>query len=123
MAGRSSGERKRRAERWTGVRWSEAESRRVLEAWRASGLSLPAWCGQEGVGYERVRRWRRQLNATLARRRKAPAVFPVHVLEQALAPEARDFELELSGGRRLRVPSRFDEESLVRLLRVVEARA
>lgn len=123
MAGRGSAVRKRRMGRWTGVRWSEAEARRVLEAWRASGLSLGVWCRREGVGYERVRRWRRQLDATLARRRKAPAVFPVHVLEQALAPEARDFELELSGGRRLRVPPHFDEASLARLLRVVEARA
>jgi hypothetical protein len=105
------------------LRWTQRDAQRALEAWRASGLRLPAWCRQEGVGYERVRRWRRQLDATLARRRKAPAVFPVHVLEQALTPEARDFELELSGGRRLRVPPHFDEASLARLLRALEARA
>jgi hypothetical protein len=45
------------------------------------------------------------------------------VLESERPADGPGFELELSGGRRLRVPSRFDEESLVRLLRVVEASA
>jgi hypothetical protein len=50
-------------------------------------------------------------------------VLPVQVLEHVAAREAQGFELELSRGRRLRIPSRFDEEMLVRLLRVVEASA
>jgi hypothetical protein len=43
------------------------------------------------------------------------------VLGESARSDAPSFELELSSGRRLRVPPRFDEASLVALLRVVEA--
>jgi hypothetical protein len=82
-------------------------------------VSLPAWCRQEGVGYERVRRWRRQL-AGRPRRSQTATWLPVHVLESEPAAGAPSFELELSRGLRLHVPSGFDEASLARLLRVVE---
>lgn len=109
--------------RWVAQRWSEAEARQVLDTWQASGLSLGAWCRREGVGYERVRRWRAQLEAAPRHRRKAPVLLPVEVVERESMGEPRDFELELSGGLRLRIPAQFDEGSLVALLRVVEARA
>jgi hypothetical protein len=100
-------------------RWTKREAQQALAAWRTSGLSLPAWCRQEGVGYERVRRWRRQL-ATGPRRVQAATWLPVDVLESEPAADAPGFELELSRGLRLHVPRAFDEASLARLLRVVE---
>jgi hypothetical protein len=48
------------------------------------------------------------------------ALLPVQVLE---TERAAGFELELPRGLRLHVPAAFDEASLVRLLRVVEAGA
>jgi hypothetical protein len=71
------------------------------------------------VGYERVRRWRRQL-ATGPRRSQTATWLPVQVLESEPAADAPGFELELSRGLRLHVPRAFDEASLARLLRVVE---
>ena len=103
-------------------RWTARDAERALEVWRASGLSLPAWCRQEGVAYERVRRWRSQL-ASGRPRPQAAALLPVHVLEDAPTAEAPGFELELPRGLRLHVPSSFDAVSLARLLRVVEASA
>ena len=101
-------------------RWTKRDAQRALEAWRASGLSLPAWCRQEGVRYERVRRWRTQLAS--GRRSQTAALLPVDVTESERA-EMPGFELELSRGWRLHVPSAFDEASLARLLRVVETSA
>lgn len=121
MASRGSSSQRTGRRRWAAARWSEAEARQVLEAWRTSGLSLAAWCRREGVGYERVGRWRRQLEAALRRRRKAPVLLPVEVVECEPVQEPRDFELELPRGLRLRIPVQFDEASLAALLRVVEA--
>lgn len=84
-------------------------------------MALSVWCQREGLEYERVRRWRSQLEAR-TRPRARTTFLPVRVLdggERSL--EAPGFELELGCGRRLRVPPRFDEASLVALLRIVEA--
>ena len=80
---RRSGSRRR----WAGLRWTERDAQRALEAWRASGLSLPAWCRQEEVGYERVRRWRSRLDSE-PRCPQPPALFPVHVLEAGWSTRA-----------------------------------
>ena len=117
--GRRSGVQRRRATK----RWTARDAERALEAWRASGLSLPTWCREEGIGYERVRRWRNQLPARRVRAQTA-ALLPVRVLEDSpLAVEASGFSLELPRGLRVHVPSGFDAASLARLLRVVEASA
>jgi hypothetical protein len=103
-------------------RWTERDAQRALEAWRASGLSLPAWCRRQGVAYERVRRWRSQLAAG-QRSSQRTALLPVHLIESEPTAAVSGFELELSRGLRLHVPAAFDEASLARLLRVVEAGA
>jgi hypothetical protein len=101
------------------LRWTARDAQRALEAWRASGLSLPAWCRQEGVAYERVRRWRRRF-APGPRRLQTAALLPVQVLEGNRSADVPGFELEFPRGLRLHVPSAFDAASLARLLRVVE---
>lgn len=110
---------------WARARWSPQDAQRVLEAWRGSGLELSAWCRREGVEYERVRRWRSRLALRSRRTATSPTArfLPVRVLGGDRSPEGPSFELELSRGRRLRVPPQFDEASLVTLLRVVEAGA
>lgn len=91
----------------------------MLAAWRQSGLALTAWCEQEGLGYERVRRWRSQEKAR-TRRRPTATFLPVRVVGEP-SLEVPAFELELSRGVRVRVAAQFDEASLARLLRVVES--
>lgn len=109
-------------QRWIEERWSEPQARRVLEHWRRSGLNLGAWCRREGVGYERVRRWREHLDPSAVPRKQRPTVLPVQLVEPTVVREADAFEVELGSGRRLRVPSQFDEAALVRLLRLLEER-
>lgn len=114
---RTWGEIERKRRKSGRARWSEDEARERLAAWRASGLNLMAWCRREGIGYERMRGWRRQLGD---RASWSPALLPVEVVGSS--EPAFSFELELPRGLRLRVASGFDPASLSLLLRAVEAR-
>ncbi len=42
--------------------WTAAEARRVLKAWRASGLPLATFARKRGLCAERVRWWRQRLD-------------------------------------------------------------
>ena len=98
--------------------WRATDAEQVLEAWRRSGQSVAAFARRQGVSGVRLLRWRAQLQPT------APPVFhPVRVVERprpiAVAmPEP--LELELRGGRRVRVQAGFDPELLEQLVRTVE---
>ncbi|MGQ0836826.1 MAG: IS66 family insertion sequence element accessory protein TnpA [Gammaproteobacteria bacterium] len=122
---RSGAHRRVSAQPWASARWTPEDAQRVLAAWHGSGLDLSAWCRREGVEYERVRRWRSRLAVRSRRTATSPTArfLPVRVLGNDPSPEGPSFELELSRGVRLRVPPQFDEASLARLLRVVEAGA
>jgi len=110
-------------------RWSEAEARRVLEAWRRSGLSLAGYTGREGLGYERVARWRRRLARRSAvaappRRARVPrlGMRRVQVVGSGRAALlAPGFELALASGHTVRIPAAFEEAALRRLLALLEA--
>ncbi len=66
---------------------------------------------------KRGRRWR---TALVTRRRPTPPVA-LSLIEVASGPAAdRRFEIDLSRGRRLRVPASFDGEALRRLLAIVD---
>ena len=97
--------------------------RRMLRQWRRSGLSVRAFCAQQGLSEPSFYAWRR----TLADRDPpAPAFVPVTLLPEPtarLTPDAAastGLELLLPGGRVLRVGAAFDEPTLRRLLAVLE---
>jgi transposase-like protein len=57
-----------KTERWlTGLQdsrpWTEDEGRRVIEAWRTSGLTVAAFAREAGLKSKRVYWWREQLGA------------------------------------------------------------
>lgn len=56
------GERRKKPGRRLGWRqWTTDEARRVVEAWRASGLPLATFARKRGLCAERVRWWRKRL--------------------------------------------------------------
>ncbi len=56
------GERTKKPARKSGWRqWKADEARRVVEAWRASGLPLATFARKRGLCAERVRWWRQRL--------------------------------------------------------------
>jgi len=98
--------------------WRAADAERVLEAWRKSGQSGAAFARDHGLSVGRLLRWRKRL-----KRSTAPVFHPVRVVERgertAIARTA-PLELELRGGRRIRVHAGFDPELLEELVRTVE---
>ena len=104
-------------------RWREAEARAFLSGWRASGQPLTVYCQQRGVQYERVRRWRSKLGSDAGSAGTVPEFKPVRIVEDAqpsASIEEASMEIELEGGRRIRVRPGFDGEALVRLVVALE---
>lgn len=60
--------------------WNAVEARQVLEAWRASGLTMLAFARQHGFGEHRLSWWKRRL-ACIEREteREKPTFLPVVV--------------------------------------------
>jgi len=78
---------------------SLAEVRPVVEAWRASGLSLAAYASQQGLAPEALRRWRervRQADASAAG--SEPGFVPLVVVDGHDGP-ALSWELPRGLGR------------------------
>lgn len=84
-------------------RWSEAEGRRVVEAWQASGLSVAAFARKVGLPAWRVRSWRRRLGNP----EPAPRFLPVRLVGQDRERGHEGnvaLEINTRGGLRLVVP-------------------
>jgi transposase len=97
--------------------WKERQWRRWLRAWQRSGLSVSAFCRQQGLALGRFYAWRR----IVARRDgQATTLVPVQVLTEPGATAASALEVILTSGRRLRVPCGFDAATLRQVLAVLE---
>ncbi len=91
-----------------------------LSRWRKSGLSLEDFAAREGVKPTALKWWRWKLGGEPARRAR-PGRAPSFVEVSAPAPvPAGRFEVVLANGRMVRVPERFDDAELARVLAAVE---
>ena len=96
--------------------------RRMMRLWRSSGLSVRAFCEEQGFSQPSFYAWRR----TLAERDAAAVPFvSVRVAAEPQAPSKADgsagaVELVLNDGRRLRVGPGFDGPTFKRLLELLE---
>jgi transposase len=96
--------------------------RRMMRLWRSSGLSVCAFCEEQGFSQPSFYAWRRRL----AERDSAAVAFvPVRVAAEPQSPSQGDgsagaVELVLNEGRRLRVGPGFDGPTLKRLLALLE---
>jgi transposase-like protein len=96
-------------------RWTEREARAVLEAQRASGLSIQKFAQHEGLVAERLYRWHRRIGRGTPSK---SAVAPVFV---ELSPPVREqLEVVLVGGRVLRFPALIDVSILPRIADALE---
>ena len=99
--------------------WRAVEAEQVVEAWRRSGQSGAAFARAHGLSCARLMRWRDRLKPSTA-----PVFHPVRIVERerpVVGAESASLELELRGGRRIRVQAGFDPELLERLVRTVES--
>lgn len=94
--------------------------RRMLRQWRASGLSVRAFCRLHDLAEASFYSWRRALAQCQG---EQPTFVPVRVVAEATATDlspAGGLELVLVRGRVLRIGSAFDEPTLRRLLALLE---
>ncbi|MEW6268341.1 MAG: IS66 family insertion sequence element accessory protein TnpB [Thermodesulfobacteriota bacterium] len=113
-----------------------------VERWRDSGLTAKKFAEETGVNAKTLAYWKwrlgRAIGAGAARRAARPRprrvgrvravpfveVSPASVpaaspVPEQRAGEAEPFEIALPSGLRVRVPARFDEGALARLLQAV----
>jgi transposase len=95
----------------------ERQWQRWISQWRASGLSVRAFCAQHGLADASFYRWRRVLER---RATEPPAFVPVQIVADTRPPQASALELVLADGRAVRVAPGFDAATLRRLLAVLE---
>jgi transposase len=91
--------------------------RRWIRKWRASGLTVRAYCEECGLSEASFYAWRRELER---RRAEAARFVPVHVVADEPQVAEGAIELVLAGKRSLRVAPGFDAATLRRLLAVLE---
>jgi hypothetical protein len=114
-------------------RWTSADARAALDAWREQGGTLAAFCRARGIHPERMRRWQRRLampsaktGARLARSSastpcrvdKAPADGWVEAMITGATAGSSAVVVQLRGGDRIEVacPTRVDAGWLARLV-------
>src|SRR5262245_8209189 len=87
----------------------ERLGRRWIDQWRASGLSIRAFCALHGLSTASFYNWR----SVLHRRAAEQVVFaPVQVVADAVPPQASALEVVLAEGRVVRVAPGFDAATL-----------
>lgn len=113
----------------------------LIDEWRQSGLSLPAFCQRHGLSRGTMQNWvykpalQRAVEEARAaevpqadrplRSAPAPAFLPVRVAEVTAASQSPDrtgVEIVLGAGRRVVVGVDFDPETLRRVVAVLEGR-
>ena len=112
------------------VAWRREQGRRHLQAQAASGLTVRDYCFAHGLKPHTFHNWRRRLtqvtegsgNGSLEWSVPGGAAF-VEVFLGALQPQETPsvVEVVLQGGRRLRVGAGFDEDTLRRLVTLLES--
>jgi hypothetical protein len=97
----------------------ERQWRQWITEWRASGLSVRAFCGRRGLATPSFYHWRRVLERRAAEK---VAFVPVQVVAEAVPALATALEVVLTDGRMVRVAPGFDAATLRQLLAVLEGR-
>jgi|SRR5579871_3519188 len=95
----------------------ERQWRRWIRDWRASGLTVRAFCARHGLTEPSFYAWRRVL---LQRSTEAATFLPVQVVTEPVPPSASPLEVILAGGRTVRVAPGFDPATLREVVRVLE---
>jgi DNA-binding transcriptional regulator YiaG len=101
------------------VTWREADARAALAARDASNLTQMEFARRSGIGVNRLWWWRKRLGAASP----SPAMLRVHVREEAPGGATATngaVEIEVAGGRIVRVKHGFDPEELRRVVTALE---
>ena len=102
---------------------NRAEWTQRIQRWQASGLTARQFGAREGLSERSLAWWKWKLGSAAPSPAgpSATTFLPVHVVDllPRPAPAADAFEIALPNGRVVRVPPRFDDAMLERLLAIV----
>jgi transposase len=120
-------------------RASRSEWAKRVERWKDSGLSAKEFAAETGVKSSSLSYWKWKLGTDIERGGERIAAVTVDRKPRASRKPSRRaagfvevsagtvtttssmLEIMMSGGARVRVPAGFDEETLMRVVRVLEA--
>jgi transposase-like protein len=110
--------------------------RKIIDAQRSSGLAVAAYCRKQGINPCSFYYWRRRLSSTLRfdstelaevrpegrspTRSEAAATAGFVELRNPVCAVDEGIEIDLAGGRRLRVRRGYDRDLLIEVIRVLE---
>ena len=94
------------------------QMKRMLEEYRASGLSRQEFCQQRSIALTTFDYWRREHGVKAGKKARSPRMVKVEV---AASETAGQFTLSLANGRRIESSWRFAEAELARLIRIAES--
>jgi hypothetical protein len=98
-------------------RRKEQQWRRWIQSWRASGLSVRAFCARHGLTQAHFYAWRRELQRRDA---EQPTFVPVCVVADDVPARDERVDVMLRGGRTVRVGPGFDAATLRQVVAVLE---
>lgn len=101
---------RRRREQW----------QELVSEWEASGATASDFARRRGVNELTLRHWKWRLGSD-ARTRRTTTLAQIVEVRPSLTLTDERFEVQVAGGRCVRVPASFDDGALQRLLRVLEA--
>ena len=95
-----------------------AEMRRMLEEYKASGLTRQEYCRQRRIALTTFDYWRREHALKPRKQERRPRMVAVEVADAEAGP---NFTLSLANGRRIECSWRFADAELARLIRIAES--
>lgn len=102
-------------------RWSAVQARDALAAATKSGLSLAAFASRESLPLHRLRWWRVRLKGVSKQEAAAVRFVPVTIRPTPSSPApVSGLEVEIRGGRVIRVTGLYDPDALAHLVRALE---
>lgn len=100
-------------------RWTPEQARAVLEKIERRGIPVKRFAEENGIGVERLYRWRQRLERSRGRR-SSPPKFAEVTIRPTVSSTA--IEIELSGSVRLRVTGETRVDDVVAILSRVPSR-
>jgi hypothetical protein len=97
-------------------RWTPAEARSVLEAWRRSGLPLARFARHRGYGVQRLRWWKGKLAKQAAGARFVPVELAPAIRGAVSMSAPGRIEIVLADGLQVRASERVDPRAIARLI-------
>ena len=104
-------------------KWSEHEARGVLAAWKKSGLTLERFAKERGIVPQRMRHWRKKLEApptTTTALAKAEPELKLLPVEVAAPKRGEPVAVYLRSGHIVRVGRGFDEQAFTRVMAILD---